>query len=156
MGAGHPPNGMSPCGGDANTVPSKTAYRPVGSRCDGRFLLRTVLLAPVVGIGVTTFSKPVHASYKTLIWLSTGIKVQEWVTVHRKHQAHTDTALDPHSPAVGGWTWDRVVFDRSGLGRGAAVNAMGHHFGRRRYANSRLAPGQHAPKPVPLDRQLGG
>ena len=179
--------------------------------------MRTVLLALVVGIGVTTlanicttvylhrgiahraiaFSRPAHAAFKTLIWLTTGIKVREWVAVHRKHHAHTDTPLDPHSPAVSGWKrvqvmnlamyrraahdqtnidkyakdlaptrWDRVLFDRSWLGlvlgtvilcvvfgwqvgllaafvhvnyylaASAAVNAIGHHFGRRPYENS--------------------
>ena len=179
--------------------------------------MRTVILALVVGIGVTTlanicttvylhrgiahraitFARPAHAAFKTLIWLTTGIKVREWVAVHRKHHAHTDTDLDPHSPAVSGWKrvqmmnlamyrqaahdqanvdkyakdlaptwWDRMLFDRSWLGlvlgtvilcvafgwqvgllaaavhvnyylaASAAVNAIGHHFGRRPYANS--------------------
>ncbi len=179
--------------------------------------MRTVLLALIVGIGVTTlanicttvylhrglshravtFSQPAHAAFKLLIWLSTGIKVREWVAVHRKHHAHTDTLDDPHSPAVSGWLtvqiknlamyrraahdqsnidkyakdlaptrWDRYVFDHSWLGLvlgaallcmafgwrvgllasfvhvnyylagSAAVNAIGHHFGRRRYENS--------------------
>lgn len=179
--------------------------------------MRTVLLAFVIGVGVTTlanvcttvylhrglshraitFSRPAHAAFKTLLWLTTGIKVREWVAVHRKHHAHTDTALDPHSPAVSGWAtvqfknltmyraaahdqtnidryakdlpptrWDRLLFDKSGLGllvglallcvvfgwkvgllaaaihvnyylaASAAVNAVGHHFGRRPYENS--------------------
>ena len=179
--------------------------------------MRTIVLALVVGIGVTTlanicttvylhrglshraihFSRPTHAVFKTLIWLSTGIKIREWVAVHRKHHAHTDTPDDPHSPAVSGWftvqmknltmyrraahdpenvrkyakdlsptAWDRRLFDRSWLGLGlgavilcvvfgwqigmlaafihvnyylagsAAVNAIGHHFGRRPYNNS--------------------
>ncbi|HEY5663723.1 MAG TPA: fatty acid desaturase [Ilumatobacter sp.] len=179
--------------------------------------MRTILLALVVGIGVTTlanmcttvylhrglshravtFSRPAHAAFKVLIWLSTGIKVREWVAVHRKHHAHTDTPDDPHSPAISGWKtvqlknlvmyrraahdqanidkyardlaptrWDRHLFDRSLLGLSlgvallcllfgwqvgllatfvhvnyylagsAAVNAIGHHFGRRRYPNS--------------------
>ncbi len=179
--------------------------------------MRTVLLALAVGIGVTTlanicttvylhrglahravtFTRPAHAVFKTLVWLSTGIKIREWVAVHRKHHAHTDTAEDPHSPAVSGWktvqiknlgmyraaahdqanidkyardlaptAWDRVLFDRSWLGLlmgtallclgfgwqvgllaalihvnyylagSAAVNAIGHHFGRRPYENS--------------------
>ena len=179
--------------------------------------LTTILLGIVVGIGVTTianicttvylhrglshraltFSRPVDAAFKTLIWLTTGIKVREWVAVHRKHHAHTDTNDDPHSPAISGWKtvqlknvvmyrraardganvdkyakdlaatrWDRYVFDRSLLGLGlavvilvlvfgwqigviaafvhvnyylaasAAVNAIGHHFGRRPYSNS--------------------
>lgn len=179
--------------------------------------MRTIVLGIVVGIGVTTisfictsvylhrgvahravaFSRPVDAIFKTLIWLTTGIKVREWVAVHRKHHAHTDTIDDPHSPAVSGWTevqmknvlmyrraardqanidkyardlaptkWDRYLFDRAWLGLGlgtailclvfgwqvgliaagfhvvyylmgsGAVNAIGHHFGRRPYDNS--------------------
>jgi stearoyl-CoA desaturase (delta-9 desaturase) len=179
--------------------------------------MRIILLALIVGVGVTTlanvsttvylhrglshraitFSRSAHAGFKTLIWLSTGIKVREWVAVHRKHHAHTDTADDPHSPAVSGWKtvqiknlamyrraahdqanvdkyakdlsptkWDRHLFDYSALGLimgavllvlvfgwrvgllaafihvnyylagSAAVNAIGHHFGRRPYANS--------------------
>ena len=179
--------------------------------------MRTLLLALIVGIGVTTlanicttvylhrglshraitFAKPVDAIFKTLEWLSTGIKVREWVAVHRKHHAHTDTDLDPHSPAISGWwtvqmknlvmyrnaahdqqniekyakdlaptKWDRYLFDHSWLGlligtvvlcvvfgwqvgllaafihvnyylaASAAVNAIGHLFGRRPYDNS--------------------
>jgi stearoyl-CoA desaturase (delta-9 desaturase) len=180
-------------------------------------LLQTVLLGIIIGIAVTTlanvcttvylhrglshraitFSKPADAIFKTLIWLTTGIKVREWVAVHRKHHAHTDTDEDPHSPAISGWKtvqvknlvmyrtaarnqaniqkyardlaptkWDRYLFDRSLLGLGigttilclvfgwqvgliaavvhvnyylaasAAVNAIGHQFGRRPYDNS--------------------
>ena len=179
--------------------------------------MRIILLALLIGISVTTlanvcttvylhrglahraitFSKPAHAAFTLLIWLSTGIKVREWVAVHRKHHAHTDTPDDPHSPAVSGWKkvqvqnlimyrraahdqanidkyakdlaptkWDRYVFDHSPLGLilgvallvaafgwqvgllawfihinyylagSAAVNAIGHHFGRRPYPNS--------------------
>jgi stearoyl-CoA desaturase (delta-9 desaturase) len=179
--------------------------------------MTTILLALVIGIGVTTvanvcttvylhrglshravtFSRPAHAVFKTVVWLTTGIKVREWVAVHRKHHAHTDTPDDPHSPAVSGWktvqmknlamyrraahdqanvdryakdlaptTWDRFLYDRSWLGLAAgaailcvtfgwqvgllasfvhvnyylagsaAVNAIGHHFGRRPYENS--------------------
>ncbi|MFZ9016870.1 MAG: fatty acid desaturase [Ilumatobacteraceae bacterium] len=180
-------------------------------------MISTVATALVAGITVTTianlattiylhrglahraisFPRPVDGAFKTVIWLATGIKVREWVAVHRKHHAHTDTELDPHSPAVSGWwtvqkhnlamyrraahdqhnieryardlpptRWDRVVFDRSWLGlllglaalcavlgvgigllaaavhlayyvaASAAVNAIGHHFGRRPYRNS--------------------
>jgi stearoyl-CoA desaturase (Delta-9 desaturase) len=179
--------------------------------------MRTLLLALLVGIGVTTlanicttvylhrglshrairFARPADVLFKTLIWVSTGIKVREWVAVHRKHHAHTDTPDDPHSPAVSGWRTvqvmnlamyrraahdranidkyakdlaptraDRWLFDRSSVGLlagigvlclvfgwqvgllasfvhvnyylagSAAVNAIGHHFGRRRYDNS--------------------
>lgn len=179
--------------------------------------MRTLLIALAVGIGLTTlanvcttvylhrglshravvFSRPAHAIFKLLVWLTTGIKVREWVAVHRKHHAHTDTPDDPHSPAISGWrtvqlknlamyrraahdrtnidkyakdlaptAWDRYLFDYSWLGLvlctatvsvafgwqigllamaihvnyylagSAAVNAIGHHFGRRPYQNS--------------------
>lgn len=177
----------------------------------------TILPALAIGVAVTSvanacttvylhrglshraiqFSRPAHAGFKTLLWLSTGTKVREWVAVHRKHHACTDTPDDPHSPAISGWVtvqlknlsmyraaahdeenirryakdlaptrWDRWLFDRSWLGLtlgataltaafgwkvgllagfvhvnyylggSAAVNAIGHHFGRRPYPNS--------------------
>lgn len=36
------------------------------------------------------------------LWLTTGIVTREWVAIHRKHHATTDTAEDPHSPQVYG------------------------------------------------------
>lgn len=36
------------------------------------------------------------------LWLTTGIVTREWVAIHRKHHATTDTAEDPHSPQVHG------------------------------------------------------
>ncbi len=180
-------------------------------------MLNTILLGLLVGIAVTTianicttvylhrglahravrFSPAAHVMFRIPLWLSTGIKVHEWVAVHRKHHAHTDTELDPHSPAVSGWwtvqkrnltmyrtaahdpdnvakfakdlprTWyDRYFLDQPWLGlvlgvailwvtfgwqvaaiasfvhvnyylgASAAVNAIGHHFGRRPYDNS--------------------
>ncbi|HET6631457.1 MAG TPA: fatty acid desaturase [Rhodanobacteraceae bacterium] len=33
-------------------------------------------------------------------WLSTGMVTREWVAIHRKHHAFTETADDPHSPQV--------------------------------------------------------
>jgi fatty-acid desaturase len=50
-------------------------------------------------------------------WI-TGIDPKAWVTMHRTHHAHSDTALDPHSPVnVGIWgipgeqlrSYDRVL-----------------------------------------------
>jgi stearoyl-CoA desaturase (Delta-9 desaturase) len=35
-------------------------------------------------------------------WLTTGMVTREWVAVHRKHHAHTETAEDPHSPQIYG------------------------------------------------------
>ncbi len=50
-----------------------------------------------------TFKPAVNAFFKTVTWLLTGIRPRQWVAVHRKHHAHTDTAEDPHSPLVHGW-----------------------------------------------------
>lgn len=135
--------------------------------------------------------------FRLILWLTTGIKPKEWVAVHRKHHAFTDTQGDPHSPVVLGWkhvqmknvmlyreaasqpeniaryakdlqddVWDKMFFNRNKTGLisgivlamvllgpvtgflaaffhanmylagSAAVNAMGHHFGRRPYANN--------------------
>jgi stearoyl-CoA desaturase (delta-9 desaturase) len=179
--------------------------------------VRTILLAIVVGVGLTqlayvcttvylhralshralTLRRPVEHVFRFLVWITTGIRVRQWVAVHRKHHAFTDVEGDPHSPVLHGWwqvqmknlvmyrrearnpetiaryakdlprtTLDRVLYDHAlvGLGVGvtilivafgwqvgllaafihvnyylggsAAVNAIGHHFGRRRYDNS--------------------
>ncbi len=140
---------------------------------------------------------PLTFFFRVVVWLTTGMKPREWVAVHRKHHAFTDTEQDPHSPAVSGVMrvqvtnaamyrrvardpdtvaryakdlapdrWDTVLFDRAWLGLGlgitllivllgpvygvvaavfhmtyylwmsGAVNALGHHFGRRPYDNS--------------------
>ncbi|GAB4222972.1 MAG: fatty acid desaturase [Acidobacteriota bacterium] len=52
------------------------------------------------------------------LWLTTGMVTREWVAVHRKHHARTETPDDPHSPKVEG-LW-RVVFGGVGLYRRAA------------------------------------
>jgi stearoyl-CoA desaturase (delta-9 desaturase) len=36
------------------------------------------------------------------LWLRTAMPTREWVSVHRCHHAHVDTAEDPHSPIVYG------------------------------------------------------
>ncbi len=46
---------------------------------------------------------PAAFAFRTVIWISTGIRPREWVAVHRRHHAHTDTPTDPHSPAVLGF-----------------------------------------------------
>lgn len=40
---------------------------------------------------------------RTVLWLITGQRRQEWVAVHRKHHAFTDRAGDPHSPRLFGF-----------------------------------------------------
>lgn len=55
---------------------------------------------------------------RAVIWLTTGMRPREWVAVHRKHHAATDTAEDPHSPLVVGF-W-RVQLGNVGLYKRAA------------------------------------
>src|SRR3989449_11524362 len=38
--------------------------------------------------------------FRTVLWLTTGQRRQEWVAVHRKHHAFTDREGDPHSPRL--------------------------------------------------------
>jgi stearoyl-CoA desaturase (delta-9 desaturase) len=42
--------------------------------------------------------------FRFWLWLTTGMRTIEWVAIHRKHHAHTETEDDPHSPhQVGIW-----------------------------------------------------
>ena len=156
----------------------------------------TVYLHRALSHRALTVRKPVALFFRFFIWITTGIKPKEWVAVHRKHHAYTDSDGDPHSPVLLGWKkvqignvalyrkalsdpaiidkyakdlpddkWDKVFFghNKTGLGLGiailvvafgpavgllaafahlnlylsgsAAVNAIGHHFGRRPYPN---------------------
>lgn len=42
----------------------------------------------------------VRLVFRTLIWLTTGVKPREWAAVHRRHHAFTDVPGDPHSPLL--------------------------------------------------------
>ncbi|HWS46158.1 MAG TPA: fatty acid desaturase [Acidimicrobiia bacterium] len=58
--------------------------------------------------------------FRVVVWITTGIRPRQWVAVHRKHHASTDTPEDPHSPAqVGFW---RVQLGNVGLYRRAAAD----------------------------------
>jgi stearoyl-CoA desaturase (Delta-9 desaturase) len=41
--------------------------------------------------------------FRTILWITTGQKRQQWVAVHRKHHTFTDKVGDPHSPRVLGF-----------------------------------------------------
>ena len=56
--------------------------------------------------------------FRCILWLCTGQNRREWVAVHRKHHAMTDTTDDPHSPLVAGF-W-RVQLGNVGLYKRAA------------------------------------
>jgi len=57
---------------------------------------------------------------RTWLWLTTGIKANDWAAIHRRHHAACDTPDDPHSPAVLGF-W-RVQLTNVALYRKAARN----------------------------------
>lgn len=40
--------------------------------------------------------------FRFWLWLTTGMVTREWVAVHRRHHARTETEEDPHSPQVFG------------------------------------------------------
>jgi stearoyl-CoA desaturase (delta-9 desaturase) len=55
--------------------------------------------------------------FRFWLWLTTGIKTKEWVSIHRKHHAKCETVEDPHSPV----NWGLKVM----LLRGAMVYRTG-------------------------------
>jgi stearoyl-CoA desaturase (delta-9 desaturase) len=78
----------------------------------------TVYLHRALSHRALTVRAPLSFFFRVVIWLSTGIKPREWVAVHRKHHAFTDTTDDPHSPAIIGWL--RVQLTNAALYRRAA------------------------------------
>lgn len=40
--------------------------------------------------------------FRFVLWLTTGMVTKEWVAIHRKHHAKTETVDDPHSPVIHG------------------------------------------------------
>ena len=66
-------------------------------------LATTVYLHRGLSHRALTFSRPARGVFRFVLWLTTGIRPRQWVAVHRKHHAHTDTVEDPHSPVIHGW-----------------------------------------------------
>jgi stearoyl-CoA desaturase (delta-9 desaturase) len=60
--------------------------------------------------------------FRFVIWITTGMKPREWVAVHRKHHATTDTIDDPHSPKIVGF-W-RVQLGNVGLYKKVAADEV--------------------------------
>lgn len=54
-------------------------------------------------------------------WLTTAMVTKQWVAIHRKHHAQTETAEDPHSPVVHGI--GKVLLDGVDLYRVACRDA---------------------------------
>lgn len=47
--------------------------------------------------------------FRFWLWLTTGMKTDEWVSVHRKHHKRCETPEDPHSPVQKGF-WHILFF----------------------------------------------
>jgi stearoyl-CoA desaturase (Delta-9 desaturase) len=59
--------------------------------------------------------------FRFWLWFTTGMVTKEWVAIHRKHHAKTETAEDPHSPQIYGI--ERVLFEGTELYRAESKNA---------------------------------
>ena len=91
-------------------------------------LATTVYLHRALSHRALTIRPAVAVPFRALLWITTGMRAREWVAVHRKHHAATDTADDPHSPIVHGF-W-RVQLGNVGLYKKVA----GDEVAVRRYA----------------------
>jgi stearoyl-CoA desaturase (delta-9 desaturase) len=66
-------------------------------------LVTSVYLHRGVAHKALTVHPAVAMSCRIFIWIATGMRPREWVAVHRRHHAATDTPDDPHSPLVVGF-----------------------------------------------------
>lgn len=82
----------------------------------------TVYLHRALSHRALTISSGAALPFRLVIWMSTGMRPREWVAVHRKHHAATDTPDDPHSPKqVGFW---RVQLGNVGLYKRVAADRV--------------------------------
>lgn len=97
------------------------------------YVLITLGLTHITIVSVTIFLHR-HQSHHALtlhplvshffrfwLWLGTGMVTKEWVAIHRKHHAATETTADPHSPQVYGIR--KVLFEGAELYRVESRNA---------------------------------
>jgi stearoyl-CoA desaturase (delta-9 desaturase) len=71
--------------------------------CQVAIVLTTVFLHRTLSHRAITMSPPLRFACRMLIWITTGIRPRQWVGVHRRHHAFTDTEGDPHSPILEGF-----------------------------------------------------
>lgn len=67
--------------------------------------------------------------FRFWIWLTTGMITKQWVAVHRKHHAKTETTEDPHSPQFGGLArvlWGGVLLYFAESRNVATMEKYGH------------------------------
>ena len=63
----------------------------------------TIYLHRALAHRAMTLRAPAAWAARFVLWVTTGIRPRQWVAVHRKHHAFTDTDGDPHSPKLLGW-----------------------------------------------------
>ncbi len=79
------------------------------------FYLTTVFLHRSLCHRALQLSPAARAVSRVIIWMGTGTRPRQWVAVHRKHHARSDTDQDPHSPLVLGTA--KVLFANAVLYR---------------------------------------
>jgi stearoyl-CoA desaturase (Delta-9 desaturase) len=82
------------------------------------FIATTVYLHRCLSHKALRLAPGVQWVFRFITWILTGIRPRQWVAVHRKHHAHTDTERDPHSPIVLGYA--TVQFANAALYRKVA------------------------------------
>ncbi len=71
--------------------------------CQVALFLTTVFLHRTLSHRAINMSPALRFTCRVLTWILTGIKPRQWVGVHRRHHAFTDTPGDPHSPLLEGF-----------------------------------------------------
>jgi stearoyl-CoA desaturase (delta-9 desaturase) len=105
-----------------------TAFHPVVGIVAGLLVTQAAIFATTIYLhrGLAHRGLTVHpalaVALRFFLWVSTGMRPREWAAVHRRHHAATDTALDPHSPAVVGF-W-RVQLANAALYRRVARDGI--------------------------------
>lgn len=84
--------------------------------CAAMLLTQTAVLATTIYLHRTLAhrSLALHPiadfTFRTILWITTGMRRREWVAVHRKHHTFTDREGDPHSPKMHGF-WNVQLFN---------------------------------------------
>ena len=82
----------------------------------------TVYLHGTLAHPALTLRAPSALFCRVILWITTGMRPREWVAVHRRHHAASDTPEDPHSPRVLGF-W-RVQLANAGMYRRVARDEL--------------------------------
>jgi stearoyl-CoA desaturase (delta-9 desaturase) len=85
------------------------------------FFITTIYLHRALSHKALVLNRQIRFVFRVLTWMATGIRPRQWVAVHRKHHAYTDTKDDPHSPIVLGY-W-KVQLANAWLYRKVARNS---------------------------------